>query len=180
MTGRGVGSMLKIVAMFAVAGAGVLTFGQGLMSYYGTRSASTGTPARAAVATSVAVDSGPQAVSLAADSAGHFSTDVRINGQFLKGLVDTGATIVAIPIEEARKIGINPHPSTFDSPIQTANGIVKAARIKLSEVRIGSVVVRDVEGMVVPTGLPVTLVGMSFFKRLQSFEIRGRTLVLRQ
>jgi aspartyl protease family protein len=172
--------MLKLVAMFAVAGAGMLAFGQGLTSYYGTRQSPAATPAKAALATAAPAASGPQAVSLAADSSGHFSTDIRINGQFLKGLVDTGATIVAIPLEEARKIGINPQASAFDAPIQTANGVVKAARIKLNEVRIGSIVVHDVEGMVVPNGLPVTLIGMSFFKRLQSFEMRGKTLVLRQ
>ncbi|HRK23941.1 MAG TPA: TIGR02281 family clan AA aspartic protease, partial [Beijerinckiaceae bacterium] len=123
---------------------------------------------------------GPQAVALAADESGHFKADIRINGQFLKGLLDTGATVIAIPADEARKLGITPAASAYTSPVQTANGVVQAARVKLNEVRIGSIVVRDIEALIVPKGLPVTLVGMNFFTRLQSFEIRGKSLVLRQ
>lgn len=123
---------------------------------------------------------GPQTVSLAADNAGHFVTDVRINGVFIKGLVDTGATIIAIPLKEAQKLGINPPQSAYTLPIRTANGEVRAAKITLSEVRIGPVVVAGVEAAIVPQGLDSTLVGMSFFKRLSSFEMRGKSLVLRQ
>lgn len=163
--------MLKIIGLFIAAGAVFLGFGKGLTAYY--------TPV-AKPPVVVAAAQGPQAVSIAADASGHFSTDVRINGQFVKGLVDTGATIIALPGDVAQKIGLNPPLSSYTTPIQTANGTVNAARVKLSEVRIGSIVVRDVEGVVVPQGLHVTLVGMSFFNRLQSFEMRGKTLVLRQ
>ena len=169
--------MLKLVGMF-VAMAGIfLGFGQGLLAHFSTPAA-TGAPVKANLAQPV--PSGPQAVSLSADASGHFATDVRLNGMFVKGLVDTGATVIAIPGAEAKKIGINPPASAYTTPIQTANGTVKAARIQLQEVRVGTVVVRDVEGVIVPSGLEITLVGMSFFNRLQSFEMRGKTLVLRQ
>ena len=123
---------------------------------------------------------GPQAVSLAADASGHFVTDIRINGNFVRGLVDTGATVVALPLAEAKKLGINLPQSAFTTPIRTANGEVRAAKLQLSEVRLGTVVARDVEAVIVPSGLDTTLIGMSFFNRLSSFEMRGKTLVLRQ
>lgn len=172
--------MLKLVGMF-IAMAGIfLGFGQGLLAHFGAPPGTpvASSPPRANVAQPAAA--GPQAVSLSADSAGHFATDVRLNGMFVKGLVDTGATVIAIPGAEAKKIGINPPASAYTTPIQTANGTVKAARIQLQEVRVGTVVVRDVEGVIVSAGLEVTLIGMSFFNRLQSFEMRGKTLVLRQ
>lgn len=172
--------MLKLVGMF-VAMAGIfLGFGQGLMAHFGATPGAPAATAPAKANLAQPVSAGPQAVSLSADAAGHFATDVRLNGMFVKGLVDTGATVIAIPGAEAKKIGINPPSSAYTTPIQTANGIVKAARIQLQEVRVGTVVVRDVEGVIVPAGLEVTLIGMSFFNRLQSFEMRGKTLVLRQ
>ena len=135
---------------------------------------------QAALASPKPAQGGPQTVSLAADASGHFVADIKINGLFLKGLVDTGATSVAIPLEEAKKVGINPRPSEFTTRIQTANGETRGAVVRLSEVRLDSIVVRDVEAVVVDKGLAVTLVGMSFIRKLQSSEMRGNMLILRQ
>lgn len=168
--------MLKIVGTFVAIGGLVFVFGQGLIARYGEGAPA---PAKANVVAPVPQNA-PRVVSLGADSAGHFSADVRINGQFVKGLVDTGATIIVIPLDEARKIGINPPASAYTAPIQTANGQSKAARVKLAEVRIGPISVPDVDAVIVAQGLHVTLVGMSFLNRLQKFEMSGRTLVLRQ
>ena len=60
-------------------------------------------------------------------------------------------------------------------------GVVMAARVNLREVRVGSVVLRDVTAVVVPgDALPVNLLGMSFLGRLSRFEIAGSQLVLSQ
>ena len=135
---------------------------------------------KAALANTKPESSGPQSVSLAADASGHFVADIKINGMFLKGLVDTGATSVAIPLEDAKRIGITPRPSEFTTRNATANGETRGAIVRLSEVRLDSIVVRDVEAVVVDKGLSVTLVGMSFIRKLQSSEMRGNMLVLRQ
>lgn len=123
---------------------------------------------------------GPQSIALAANAAGQFIADIRINGLFLKGLVDTGATIIALPGSEARKLGLNPPQDAYTVPIRTANGTVKAARAMLKEVRVGPVAVTNVEAVIIPSGLDTILIGMSFLKRLSSFEMQGRSLVLRQ
>lgn len=172
--------MFKIVVMFLSVTGLLMAFGQGLLAHFGPSGSRPIPQQQAASPVAPAPTSGPQAVSLSADASGHFSTDVRINNLFVKGLVDTGATVIAIPGDEAKKIGLNPPASAYTTPIQTANGRVNAASVRLSEVRIGTVVARDVEAVIVPQGLHVTLVGMSFFNRLQSFEMRGKTLVLRQ
>lgn len=171
--------MLKIVGLFLGVGGLFLVFGQGLIAHYGAPAARPAT-ANAASAVAPVPASGPRVVSLSADESGHFQVDIRLNGKFVKGLVDTGATIIALPLEEARKIGINPAQSAYTAPIRTANGQTHGARVRLSEVRIGPISVPDVEAIVVPKGLDVTLVGMSFFSRLQKFEMSGRMLVLRQ
>src|SRR5690349_2616700 len=46
-------------------------------------------------------------VLLAADERGHFTTSFKLNGRQVDGLIDTGATLVAINISTARRIGIS-------------------------------------------------------------------------
>lgn len=170
------GSVLMMGAMIA----GVFLFWIGRFDLRAAPGQPAGTTQQQASIQARAAQSGPQTVSLAADTTGHFVTDVRINGIFIKGLVDTGATIIALPLKEAQKLGINPAQGAYTMPIRTANGETRAAKVKLGEVRIGTVVVAGVEAAIVPQGLDTTLIGMSFFSRLSSFEMRGKSLVLRQ
>lgn len=170
--------MLKIIGIGATASFVALLASQTLMGKADGNTAAKAAPAPARSAASSQAAQ-PQAVSLAADERGHFITDVKINGLFVKGLVDTGATSVAIPADVARTLGITPSSSDRQVRISTANGETNARMVRLSEVRISTIVVRDVEAVIVEKGLPITLVGMSFIRRLSS-EMRGNTLVLRQ
>ncbi|MBO6686421.1 MAG: TIGR02281 family clan AA aspartic protease, partial [Parvibaculum sp.] len=64
---------------------------------------------------------------------------------------------------------------------QTANGIIHAARVKLDKVTVGGITLRDVDASVSRgSGLGTSLLGMSFLGRLDSVEVRGERLVLRQ
>ena len=176
--------MLKLVGL--MFGLSAMVFGA---SQVLVRQTSGGTTPSAALATNkqvqtttrpVANQNGPRSVSLAADASGHFLADIRINGLFIKGLFDTGATQIAMPLSEARKLGIDPPASDYRAPVNTASGQTQAARVKLREVRLESIVVQDVDALVIREGLEVTLIGMSFFKQLQSTEMRGAMLVLKQ
>ena len=124
---------------------------------------------------------GARIVALRADRRGHFASDIIVNGQFVTALVDTGASTIAFSAEDARKLKIEPKPGDYTQQMQTANGVVRAAKVRIAEVRLQSITVRDVEATVMPPGaLSVTLLGMSFLRRLTSFEMQGNTLVLKQ
>lgn len=124
---------------------------------------------------------GPRVVALRADSRGHFETDILVQNQFVTALVDTGASVVAFSHEDARKVGILPPRSEYTVRMQTANGMVMGARVRIAELRLQGITVRDVEATIMPPGaLPITLLGMSFLKRLSSFEMNGNTLLLKQ
>lgn len=158
----------------------------GIGAYLGTQMANEtamgveSTPGAAVAAAPAAAQAG-RVVALRGDSRGHFVTDVQANGRFLKVLVDTGASLVALPAAEARKAGLEPAPSAYTLRMQTANGIVRGAPVRIHELRIGPILVRDVEAVVLPDGaLGTPLLGMSFLKRLASFEMRGGSLVLTQ
>lgn len=120
------------------------------------------------------------ATELKADGNGHYFASADINGTSIAVMVDTGASGVALSYEDAEKVGLHPHGLDYDTPVNTANGIVKAARVKLRRVEVDNVRVRDVEGMVLPEGaLRGSLLGMSFLSRLSSFRIENGVLYLK-
>jgi aspartyl protease family protein len=116
---------------------------------------------------------------IAADPLGHFVTTAEIDHTALRVLVDTGASFVALSYEDAEEAGLSPRSLTFDLPVNTANGQVEAARVVLRRVMIGNVLVRDVEGIVLPKGAyEGTLLGMSFLNRLSRFRVEEGTLYI--
>lgn len=118
---------------------------------------------------------------LRSDGRGHHLGEFRLNGHRVKGLVDTGATSIAVNETVARRAGLRLSRNDFIYPVQTANGTVMAARATLDEVRIGSIRVYDVDAMVLDDdALNVVLIGMSFLGRLDSFTHEDGQLVLRR
>ncbi len=96
-------------------------------------------------------------------------------------MVDTGASVIALTAADAAALGIHPAQRDFTVAINTANGIVPAAPVRLDIVEIGGVVVRDVAAVVMPdTALSENLLGMSFLSRLRRFEYAEGKLVLEQ
>jgi aspartyl protease family protein len=117
---------------------------------------------------------------LKAGQNGHFVTKADINNRSVHVLVDTGASTVALSYEDADRVGLKPGSLKYDVEVSTANGIVKAARVTLREVELGSVRVDNVSGMVLPRGaLQGTLLGMSFLSRLRSFSVENGQLILK-
>lgn len=120
-------------------------------------------------------------VVLEADRRGHYIGTFKINGRKIDGLIDTGASAVAINRSAARKLGVSVTPGMFKYRISTANGTVKAARVKLRTMELKSIRVRDVEAYVLDDrSLGGMLVGMTFLNRLKSFQARDGKLILKR
>jgi clan AA aspartic protease (TIGR02281 family) len=116
-------------------------------------------------------------VTLTANDYGHFVAQAEISGVKVDLLTDTGATYVALNYETALKIGLKSSQLRFTSRSSTANGIARVAPIKLDYLRVGSIVVHDVEAVIAEPGkMPQNLLGMSFIKRLSGFELSGNML----
>lgn len=110
---------------------------------------------------------------------GHFLGTFTINGRKADGMVDTGASMIAINISTARRLGISTGSLSFDVRANTANGTVKGARVSLERVEIGTIAVKDVEAMVLPDkSLSGMLVGMSFLNKLSSYRVENGALHL--
>lgn len=117
-------------------------------------------------------------LTLAADARGHFVTQGAVNGQVIRFLVDTGASLVSIGASDASRLGIDWRRGE-PGAVQTANGVGRAWKVRLDTVRIGDITVHGVDGIVHETDLPVALLGMSFLSRM---EIRneGSTMTLKK
>jgi aspartyl protease family protein len=124
---------------------------------------------------------GKARVMLAAVGRGHFETDLVVNGRPLKAMVDTGASVVALTYEDGRALGLVRPGDSYDMKMQTANGVAGAKRVSLNNVRLGGISLSNVEGIVAQEGaLGVNLLGMTFLKKLRTFEMQSGRLILEQ
>ena len=122
-----------------------------------------------------------RSVEIARDSRGHFQAEARIDGRRIGFMVDTGASVIALNESSAAQIGVRPSPRDYTATVNTANGTIKGARTRLSEVNVGGLVVRDVDAMVLPDeALSENLLGLSYLSKLKRFEFAGGKLVLEQ
>lgn len=120
-------------------------------------------------------------VELSPDQSAQYQTDVEISGSRVHALVDTGAYTVLLKAEDARALNIDPPRSAYTVSSATANGSVQIAPVHLREIRVGSIVVYDVEAAVAPPGAAnITLLGMSFLKKLSSFQVADGQFVMKQ
>lgn len=105
-------------------------------------------------------------VNLYADSEGHFFGQLVINGVTLKYLVDTGATSVAMNSGDAKYAKID-YQQGKKIQVSTANGITSAHLLKLNTIKIGTIVLHNIDVTVLDGGSPpFVLLGMSAQNRL--------------
>lgn len=119
-------------------------------------------------------------VEVARTSTGDFAVTAQVNGAAIAMVLDTGATSVVLTREDAKAAGLPLEILAYTTNIDTANGRTRAAPVTLDRVAIGGLVERSIEALVAQPGqLKVSLLGMSFLNRLQSWEVRGDRLLLR-
>ena len=124
---------------------------------------------------------GEREVTVRIGADGHFRVWAEINGERVQFVVDTGASTIALTVEDARRVGIDLASLAYDQPVITANGQAMTAGLDLEAVSIGPIRLADVPTRVMQAGaLDRSLLGMSFLSRLASVELRGSTLALRQ
>ncbi len=112
---------------------------------------------------------------------GHYKAEAEVNGVVLELMIDTGASMVLIPHDQAAAIGINPDTLEYSMPVITANGRSSVAPIQLSSIKVGSIAVFDVPAAVaLPGRLKTGLLGMSFLDKLDEVSFQGNRLILRQ
>jgi aspartyl protease family protein len=116
-------------------------------------------------------------VSLQRNRQGHYLANGSVNQVPVTFILDTGATVVAIPGELQQSLGLISGQAHFS---HTANGTTKAYATRIDQLKIGEITLYDVQASIIPTmqGREI-LLGMSVLKQLE-FSQKGNHLTLRQ
>ena len=123
----------------------------------------------------------PAAVRIRRKSDGSFLANGEVNGEALTLRVDSGAATIVLRQSDAESVGIDISNLTFNTPLKSANGTSYLAPVRLKSIKVGPLVVDDVEGLVAQPGtLNENLLGMSFLRRLTSYQVTGEFATLRQ
>jgi aspartyl protease family protein len=109
---------------------------------------------------------GAREIVIPVSTGGHFIAGGAINGQPVRFMVDTGATLVSMSRGEASRLGLDLRGAR-SVVTQTAAGAVQAQVLPLRRVRVGEVEVYDVLALVSDAPLPFILLGNSFLERFQ-------------
>jgi aspartyl protease family protein len=119
-------------------------------------------------------------VELARTSSGDFQIGMEVNGAHIPMILDTGASSVVLTYEAAKAAGLPLEFVKYTVNVDTANGRTLAAPVSLDRVTVGGITERAVPALIAQPGqMKVSLLGMSFLNRLQSWEVRGSRVLMR-
>ena len=107
---------------------------------------------------------------------GHFWVEASVNGEPVKFLVDSGATMTTIDRVTARKAGVAV-AARPDQYVRTGNGVIRVSSGRAAKVQVGGIVRRDV-GLQIAEHDDLNVLGMNFLSSLSRWGVEGRWLVL--
>jgi aspartyl protease family protein len=126
-----------------------------------------------------AVATGTRELTISASEGGSYLVFGTVNGASIRFLVDTGAGDIVLSPGDARKAGIDLEALRYDRPAATANGIGYGATVTVDRLTVGEITLSDVPVTVQQAEMGASLLGMDFLRRLRSFSVQDRKLVLR-
>ena len=107
---------------------------------------------------------------------GHFWVEARLNGEPVKFLIDSGATMTTIGRDVAERTGVDINP-TADQMVRTGNGVIRVSSASARSLEVGSIERRGVR-LHVAENENLNVLGMSFLSSLRRWGVEGRWLVL--
>jgi len=110
---------------------------------------------------------------------GMYLTSGSVNGYTVDFMVDTGASVIALNGETAKRLGLD-YLSANQIGVRTASGVELAYSIELESVQLGDISLENVAAVVIDGPEPQrALLGMSFLNAFD-MERKGERLDLRQ
>ncbi|MDB5581814.1 MAG: hypothetical protein JWR80_6990 [Bradyrhizobium sp.] len=111
-------------------------------------------------------------------SDGLFYVTGMINGTPVRFLVDTGANMVVLTADDARRAGVLFGEGRSADSIETAGGQSRMDRISLNHVTVAGRDVADIDAAVMQDGLKVSLLGQNLLSKLGAITISGDEITL--
>ncbi|HVF36684.1 MAG TPA: TIGR02281 family clan AA aspartic protease [Sphingomicrobium sp.] len=110
---------------------------------------------------------------------GHFYTHAKVNDdELVEFIVDTGATVVALTVEDAKRLGLDFDPSKFTVVGEGASGLVRGQNLVLDSVEVDGKRVDDVPAVILE-GSRLSLLGQAYLSRMGEVEMSGDYMVLK-
>ena len=107
---------------------------------------------------------------------GHFWVDAEVNGEPVRFLVDSGATMTTIDRETARRAAVEVS-ARADQVVRTGNGTIRVSSGRADKVKVGGIVRNDVR-LQIAEHENLNVLGMNFLSSLTRWGVEGRWLVL--
>ncbi|MCI5114491.1 MAG: TIGR02281 family clan AA aspartic protease [Candidatus Electrothrix sp. AX1] len=117
-------------------------------------------------------------VTFPVSSDGHFYIRAEVNGVPLIFLADTGASSIMLSPADAKKLGFDLQQLKFNRIYETANGTVRGSSVRLDSFKVQGIYLQNIRASVNEASMSNSLLGMTFFKRLKRYEVRGDKLTL--
>ena len=112
----------------------------------------------------------PKGIIISADRNGHYSGVGMINNQKMGFMIDTGATLVAVPKDLAERAGLSLGAQVVS---QTAAGNVLAFQTMIPTLQIGSITLTNTHA-VIHEKLEEVLIGMTVLKNFKVTQFNGK------
>lgn len=116
-------------------------------------------------------------VEIPRDPDGHYYLRLNVDGREMVFMADTGATGIVLSPDDAAAVGIDLAGLDYLGQAETANGVVRTARVSLDSVILGPFEDRDVRAFVNETAMQGSLLGMDYLGRF-SIQISGDRMIL--
>jgi aspartyl protease family protein len=104
--------------------------------------------------------------------------EAQANGQTIRFVVDTGATVVVLNRSDAKKMGIAYEKLLGSDQIKTVGGPSAMRWATIDHLETAGRELHGLNAAVVDQGLPVSLMGQNALSRLGSVTMRGDTLTI--
>jgi aspartyl protease family protein len=190
MTGDDFGRLIYLgLLLVAVAGWGLAEYrgrmGQGLRSFLAWGLIVVGLMAGYGLWQDIRHDVSPmqrataESVEIPRAPDGHYYLTLTIGGQPLEFMADTGASGVVLSRADASRLGIDLQGLVYAGQSQTANGIVRTARVRLEDVTLGPFHDPSLGAYVNEGDMDGSLLGMDYLGRFR-IEIAGDRMILRR
>jgi aspartyl protease family protein len=109
---------------------------------------------------------------------GHFYVHAMVDGQLVRFLVDTGATQIALTLEDAERVGAQITPAAFEVVGTGASGPVRGQRIRLRSVSVDGKEITSLPAIAVE-GLDRSLLGQAYLSRMSGVSMTSEQMIIR-
>lgn len=125
-----------------------------------------------------AVSTSEHEVIIPQNDEGAFEVVGKVNGRRIVFLLDTGSTDTVLTPDDARLLGLDPAKLEYSAEAETANGTGYGAPYTAASLEVGPIRMTDFRMTINKAPMSRSLLGLSFLEHLESFQIRGRKLIL--